>query len=73
MVYFDPRIIWLKMMGESCASKAKKSDFLVHLEHFSKFLKYFKAKLGYSWIKIDHIEDSLLKTPDLNWSASYKC
>ena len=43
------------------ASEAKKSEFLVHLDHFSKFLKYFKAKLGSSWIKIDHIADSLLK------------
>ena len=53
------------------ASEAKKSEFLVHLDCFSKYLKYFKifekwytsfwAKLGYSRIKIDHIADSLLK------------
>ena len=37
-------------------------------------LPSFWAKLGYSWIKIDHIADST-KTPDWNWSASpsYKC
>ena len=35
-------------------------------------LPSFWAKLGYSLIKIDHIADST-KTPDWNWSASYKC
>ena len=53
------------------ASKGKKFEFFVHLDHFSKKFKYFKyfeklspiilAKLGYSRIKIDHIADSLLK------------
>ena len=42
------------------------------LDHFSKFLKYFKAKLGYSWIKIDHIADSLLKLQRKIGVHSYK-
>ena len=48
------------------ASEAKKFEFLINLDHFSKFLK-----LGYSQIKIDRIADS--KTPDYNRSPSYKC
>ena len=32
--------------------KQRKFEFLVHLDHFSKYFKYFK---------IDHIADSLLK------------
>ena len=39
------------------ASEAKKSEFLVHLDRFSKYLKYLRN----SRIKIDHIADSLLK------------
>ena len=52
------------------ALEAKKSEFLVHLDRFSKYLKYFRnlekrsnwtknsdvfaSELGYSRIKIDH-------------------
>ena len=43
------------------ASEAKKSEFLVHLDQFSKIFKYLFSKLGYSRIKIDYIADSLLK------------
>ena len=44
---------WLKMMGETWervlyASEANKSEFSVHLDHFSKFLKYFKLPTPYS-------------------------
>ena len=37
----ENNLTWLKMMGES-SSSAKKSEFLVNLDRFSKFLKYFK-------------------------------
>ena len=41
------------------ALEAKKSEFLVHLDHFSKFLKYFEK-----WSKctknLDFFADSLL-------------
>ena len=30
------------MMGESSSPRAKKFEFLVNLDRFSKFLKYFK-------------------------------
>jgi hypothetical protein len=38
------------------ASEAKKLEFLVHLDHFSKYLKYLRFR-----VKFDHIADSLLK------------